>query len=485
VVVTAVAPARVRDGRAQVPLSLLVLVGFIATLWWRAPQLAVASVSTNAWIALLSGVLTMAAIAGRGPGRWLSVAGVYFIVFAVFHLGIAPMLALGWDVPDFGQEHLTYWLDNLPIAPALYAVAVGTASYGGGVRVGSRFGTRSRLGARDEPSNPLAEERAAVVGLTATVIGVVGWLGFTLSTGGLGVFFGSYAEFRDVTETGPLPYLNLMIGLGAALWAVAPSHHWSRLARWFLGAFAVLAALIGLRSSIMFPAAAAVAVLVKSGRVRPNPWKWVLIFVAVLSAVSLIRSVRMTGVSGLDRIDINPAHGLAELGYSLRPIAVAIDWQNSFDEPARGRTYLRPVERLLAKPLPIIDVPPATEDPYIMNVVVAERAGQIGFSPVAEGFVNFGIAGVAGYMALVGIILGFLDSRPNTISGLVLSVVVLVPLLIQTRNSFVPVILNLLIGFAVWVAVFRPRRFGRRPGGGLATVSGRRAMKARPGYLKR
>ena len=60
-------------------------------------------------------------------------------------------------------------------------------------------------------------------------------------------------------------------------------------------------------------------------------------------------------------------------------------------------------------------------------------------------------------MALVGVLLGFLDRRPPTVSALVLLAVVLVPLLIQTRNSFVAVPLQWSIGLLIWLAIVRPR----------------------------
>jgi hypothetical protein len=187
----------------------------------------------------------------------------------------------------------------------------------------------------------------------------------------------------------------------------------------------------------------------------------VLIAVVLLSSIAAVRSVRSTGVGDLDRtIDVNPVHGLAELGYSLRPVAEMLQLQSNSEQPYGGRTFVRPVERMLSRIAPSIDVPPALSDPYLMNVVINRRVGPIGFSPVAEGVANFGIGGGGIYLALVGLLLGALDRRRPTTSGLVLTAVVLVPLLIQTRNSFVSVPFQWTVGLCIWLAVFRPRTWG-------------------------
>ena len=468
-VVTSTAPPRPATGRpaqrssdAKVPLSLLAVAAYLAALWWLAPRSSEFAVTTSARIAIVGMVLAFAAVAGMGRGRWLGAGGVYLIVFSLFHLGLAPMLALGQDVPDFDNRgRVPWWIENRPVGPALFAVSVGIGAYALGLRIGNRLGARSRLRSSGPVIDSHDERRAAAMALALTAVGVLGWIAFTVSRGGIGIFLSSYADYREATEEGLLPILYLLISLGVALCAVAPDHKWSRWGFRLVGLFAFLAALLGLRGEILFPAAAAVVVLSRRGRLRPDPRRWILLAIVLLSVISMVRSVRASGLSDIDlaTVDANPLHGAVELGHSLRPVAEVIEWQSSFAEPAGGRTYLRPVERLAAKALPIA-IPAASEDPYIMNVVMKQRVGSIGFSPVAEGYENWGLPGAFNYMLVVGMLLGYLDRRRATVSALVATVVVLVPLLIQIRNSFVPVPLNLVLGTLVWAAVFRPRRNG-------------------------
>ena len=418
-----------------------------------------ASVRVNAVIALAAAVLAGLAIAASAPNRYLSVPMVYLYVVGLFHVGLAPVLALGWPVPDFGDPYITRWMDLRPVAAALYTVTVSLLFFAVGARAGSFLG-RGRGGAVEEADAPAgAEGRCAAIALAAAVVGVVGWFAFVISRGGAGVFLGSYSDFLEATASGALPQLYLLITLAAPLAVVAPTHPRARAALAVLAVFAVAALALGLRGVVLFPLASAVAVMGSRRSLTLRPLRWLLIGIAVLSVVALSRSVRTTGLAEAEQtpIDVNPLHGMAELGYSLRPVAEALDWQATLDEPAGGATYTRPVERAASRFLPWFDVPPAEDDVLLMNVMVERRVGPIGFSPVAEGVVNFGVAGAVGYMAVIGLLLGVLDRRPPTVANLVLLAVVLAPLVIQSRNSFVPVPLQLGVGLVIWLLVFRPR----------------------------
>ena len=87
----------------------------------------------------------------------------------------------------------------------------------------------------------------------------------------------------------------------------------------------------------------------------------------------------------------------------------------------------------------------------MFNVEIANRVGQIGGSPVAEAFHNFGTVGVVLFMAVLGALLVRLERRSDAVVG-----VVLLPLLIQVRNSFAPVPVQIGIGLLL-VALTRMR----------------------------
>jgi prepilin signal peptidase PulO-like enzyme (type II secretory pathway) len=101
---------------------------------------------------------------------------------------------------------------------------------------------------------------------------------------------------------------------------------------------------------------------------------------------------------------------------------------------------------------------PAEHDDRIMNILISRRVGPIGFSPVAEAYRNFGDAGPFLVMMLVGIILALLDRRPRTAESQLAVAVVMIPLLINVRNSFVPIPAQLVMGAALLLLLLVLRR---------------------------
>jgi hypothetical protein len=87
---------------------------------------------------------------------------------------------------------------------------------------------------------------------------------------------------------------------------------------------------------------------------------------------------------------------------------------------------------------------PATLPPnHWITYMVAPWAyaayGGLGFSAIAEPFLNFGIAGVAGYFFALGALLGWLDvalTRRPSRRFLAITAVVFMPLLVTVRNDF-------------------------------------------------
>jgi hypothetical protein len=103
-----------------------------------------------------------------------------------------------------------------------------------------------------------------------------------------------------------------------------------------------------------------------------------------------------------------------------------------------------------------------------MNIVIKRRVAGIGFSPVAEGYVNFNTAGVLILLAVIGALLAWMDRWHSSPYGDALVGIVLVPLLIEVRNafSFVPgqLVLGMVLLYAVVVAsIWRAGSARQRP----------------------
>jgi hypothetical protein len=114
-----------------------------------------------------------------------------------------------------------------------------------------------------------------------------------------------------------------------------------------------------------------------------------------------------------------------------------------------GNSYWAPFERAAARLLPEFDVIAADNDLRLMNVLVLDRIGAIGFSPVAEAYRNFGPVGVAFVMALFGMCVAGIDLIRDRRMAVLAIATLLTPLLVNIRNSFVSVPAQCITGILV------------------------------------
>ena len=95
----------------------------------------------------------------------------------------------------------------------------------------------------------------------------------------------------------------------------------------------------------------------------------------------------------------------------------------------------------------------AEDDLRIMNVLVLDRIGAIGFSPVAEAYRNFGPIGVVVVLGLLGMMLGAIDTIRDPGRAVLVIATVYVPVLINVRNSFVSVPAQCVAGLVIVIIV--------------------------------
>jgi hypothetical protein len=155
---------------------------------------------------------------------------------------------------------------------------------------------------------------------------------------------------------------------------------------------------------------------------------------------------------------------MRELGQSLRPTYETIRWIDDGDQFLEGASFWSPIERGFLRLFPIQEREVVDEDRQ-MTVLVFQRVGPIGFSPVAEAYYNFGVVGVPAVMAIIGLIVSALGMAGATPVGRAAMLTTLVPLLIFVRNSFTQVPGQIVIGLSLVAAVWLltsaiVRRFG-------------------------
>lgn len=398
-------------------------------------------------------------------GMW-SPSAVFFIIMALFHGGLAASYALG-NAPDDRFEATRLWLYRSSTITALWLTALASVGYALGVRL-ARIRPAPRRAAPVLDAN--LDQVVGVVGIVLTIGALTGWFIIALTRGGPGLLVSSYETFLTTTAGSLLPQTDRFTDYGMICLAASTPTRGHKVAVGVYVVWALIAFPLGLRGEVLFPAFAALA-LVAVRRIPMRPGRAALLAVALLATIAMIRDLRQVGVKELASADLsaNPLDGLIEMGSSLRPVSEVVFWHEMGDPFDDGATYWAPVDRGLVYVIPGWTRPPIEEDHRVMNVLVMERAGAIGFSVVAEAYRNFAAPGAFFVLMLIGFVLGRIDLWPRSIIYQCLGGVVLTGCLIHVRNSFVPLPSHMAIGFfliglLVVIARARAERQRRAPG---------------------
>lgn len=442
--------------RPRRPILQVVLFGAVLAL--SAYQLGAlgdpGDVHRAALVFVAGWVLCVALLASRGRGGVYSPPAAYVVVFGLFHGGLLLNLVLRGD-PGLPDVEIGWFLTGLaPVAVTL--ASIGMLSF---TLASSWAGSADAV---VRPARPGESHALGFLGIGVQSVGMMIFLSVILGRGGSGL--SGYSAYLDAARgDGLLPYGILAVGIGPVL-AIAAGGKARRVAWVLFAAYAALVFPLGLRGEVLFPLVAMLVVEVRRGR-RVRPLWTAGGAVAVMTLIGIVRLSRAGGFGALLSTSTiaSPMDAVAEMGYSLRPTVVVLEW-HSQGEPLRGGdTFLavpaRTLQRLLGESPPAFDT-------RLFNVEILSRAGPIGGSPVAEGYHNFGLAGVIGVMALLGLLVAALTRKHPTPTSDAFFGAIFVILLTDVRNSFAPVPLQVLLvvgllGVAHLMA--RTTHSGRRP----------------------
>jgi hypothetical protein len=237
----------------------------------------------------------------------------------------------------------------------------------------------------------------------------------------LGLLSFSYSEFWERSLSEDVRFFGFGISLFPLGILFAGAGADDRQFKWLAGAFLLAflpLLLMGFRGHAIVHG---VALLVLWNRRNPRSARRVAIGggIAVLiltPVVRLARSWDMTFATAARTA--RPLEFLTEAGNSLRPLVETVARRESGREPAwNGASYLHGVMRIVPN---VADARSSAEndmrrpshwvtmeaEPYVYS-----RGGGIGFSGVAEPYLNFGLLGVVVVFTLLGWLLTFADMR--------------------------------------------------------------------------
>jgi hypothetical protein len=417
------------------PVAAALAAAAAAGLWWLLGVLADDRISAVTAGAVAGGALFLCLRPLRLPQ--LSPAVLYLGVFSLFHLGLVVPWALGIHSGPFPP-----WLLTTRLTPALALVTLATGSYLAGILATAR------------PAPAASAPACANLFLFAagTILYVAGCGMFLAGIGSFGMarfLNAGYAGiYRLAAQFDPrlfgTSFTVTPIGLSLAA-AGFPRGGLPALAGmtvlWVAGVF-----YLGFRGYALIPALVVLAVARERGYRLPR-WAGAVLLAGVLAAIPAARAWRDAGVSqrsvsGLFDL-AQPLEGIAEMGGSLRPLVHTLAYVES-ESWRWGRTYWQSLQTVIPNLalewqgtpyIPLDELPPNHWLTLQAEPGMYKQHGGLGFSAVAEPYMNFGPAGVAAYFLLLGAVLGrgFRGARPTTLA---LWAVILGPLLWTTRNSF-------------------------------------------------
>lgn len=385
----------------------------------------------------------------------LSPAMLYLWAVAAFHLGLAAPWALGLAGEDIPLWLLAHRVDAsltlLIVALACYQLGLTLAVWRGPVRDNETAGRMLHNLVMYRCGLATAAAGLALLVAGAWVIGVERLAQAT--------YFESY---RLTQLYDPRLFISSLqvfpMGLYLAA-AAAPSRRMAWIAAlgllWSLAIFA-----LGYRGYALTPAFTMLAVLHKRGFRLPRT-AWAAGFAALVIAIPAARSLRDNPLAQRSladiAVDVQPLEALIEVGGSLRPLVHTLELMEN--EPYRlGYTYWQAVEMVLPNLAlnweadgytPVEKLPPSLWMARLAAPWHYYHGGGLGFSAVAEPYMNFGVPGVMVFFTLIAAGLVRCDRldglRPTRVA---IWAMALGPLLWTARNAF-----TVFVRPAVWGAL--------------------------------
>ncbi|MCB9385079.1 MAG: O-antigen polysaccharide polymerase Wzy [Bryobacterales bacterium] len=384
----------------------------------------------------------------------LAPAMLYLWTLSAFHLGLVTPWAL-----DMSSGNTPLWLLTHRLDASLALLVVAFACYQTGLTFAAwRWPALAATRAPMMHNGGMYRFGLAVAALGVGLLVAGAWMiGFDR------LAQATYFESYQLTQRyDPRLFISSLqvspMGFYLAM-AAAPV----RRMRWvaFLGLLWCVAVFaLGYRGFALTPAATMLAVMHKRGFHLPRSLGLAAL-VVVLFAIPAARALRDNPLGerslGDIAIETHPLAGIEEVGGSLRPLVHTLELMQN--EPLRwGYTYWQAFEMILPNLAlrwqadtyaPVEKLPASLWMARLATPWHYYHGGGLGFSAVAEPYMNFGVPGVIGYFALLAVALVWCDRlsgvRPWRVAVWAMA---LGPLLWTARNAY-----TVFVRPAVWGAL--------------------------------
>ena len=410
-------------------LIAIVTVILSVALFIYAP--AARSNTYSVYISLMSAACIYLNVRYSVRGLW-SASSVFIIIFWCFHFGVILSNAVGINIASVtGNDIFWQWIDT-----PFYTKAEGLALIGIAAFSFITVARSNHFPPEEEEQIPESHYYRPLRILAYVLLfgGIGGWLYIMLSMGGINALFAGYAFYlRFIEDYASISIIYWAIGVGLALLGVVNDWKNIRVGVIVFLTWGLIAFIMGLRGEVLYPASAFLVTYARQAKM-PQNIRLLIVPVILLSLISFVRVYRVDETVNSE--SFNPLYGLLELGGSLQTVVIAQEWiSEGTDHFHYGETIYAPFDRMLDRVI-LANRPDADKDMRLMNVAMGERNGPYGFSPVAEGYMNLGAAGVIILMMLLSLLLNFFDSKPPGIFTDPLTGGITFILFTFIRNSF-------------------------------------------------
>jgi len=386
----------------------------------------------------------------------------YILCLSVFHLGIT--LPLGFTLYDAdGLESVVprRWLEQ-----AGWSTALALGSMGIGLVLS--FFTSTASAPRE-----MTDCQTAYLSRSIAYWDGLGLLGAALVLFGIGLYslgdilnYSRADLYRGVGDFRGMGVFMMVFPSAAALLVIG-AEGWGKTV--FAFTIAVTAILLfmlsGYRSAALFPLLVAVVAWKKTGRGLPA-WLAAIGILTILLAIPMIGAFRAMGTYG----ELGEKHLLKsaehakventfeELGQTAGILAHVLRLVPDRDPYRYGSTYVMALQQAIPNLMPqsaenrrkearreasknpevIAQMIPSDWLTYRIAPEKFDIGQGVGFSSIAEAYINFGYWGICAYFILLGYVLGKLDSIPllHNPNVLVFCCAMLWPLMRTVRNDF-------------------------------------------------
>lgn len=388
-------------------------------------------------------------------------SNAYLVCLALFHYGLVLQMGFGVQVPGWDTGEF-----SISLAKSVWLVNIAFASFGMGFGL-STLGLRSRYVDIAVARAKVAENKKAVYwsGLGLLAASAI-FMALAIAAYGNIFAYERHEIFRSSSDSRGWGLFTMVFPGAAALLFFGASTRWQSIIGISIAVIAILFFMItGYRSAALFAALAGVITWVKLGRKIPLPIAIGVLFLAAIS-VSISGYLRTTGAyNELNTQDLRESYeqasvaDVARLGQTMGIVAHSMDRVPEEFPYRLGGSYWRYLKatipnigfsidadygrhaaklRLSEDKLAIYKLAPSDWMTYEILPHHYDLGQGVGYSGIAEPYINFGVPGVVFFFVLIGWTLGRFDLQRISINIYhILFAVCFFRLLLPTvRNDF-------------------------------------------------